>query len=47
MATILVAANGGSTKTKIIYKAYLSYTQLKEELSILVEEASWSTKRAS
>ena len=36
MATILEAANGGSTKTKIMYKAYLSYAQLKEYLSILV-----------
>jgi predicted transcriptional regulator len=37
VATILDAANGGSTKTKIMYKAYLSYAQLKEYLSILVE----------
>ena len=37
MATILDAANGGSTKTRIMYKAYLSYAQLKEYLSILVE----------
>ena len=36
MATILDAVNGGSTKTKIMYKAYLSYAQLKEYLSILV-----------
>jgi predicted transcriptional regulator len=34
---ILEAANGGSTKTKIMYKAYLSYAQLKEYLSILIE----------
>ena len=34
---ILQAANGGSTKTKIMYKAYLSYAQLKEYLSILIE----------
>jgi predicted transcriptional regulator len=37
VATILDAANGGSTKTKIMYKAYLSYTKLKEYLTILVE----------
>ena len=37
MATILDAAKDGSTRTKIMYKAYLSYTQLKEYLSILVE----------
>ena len=37
VATILDAANGGTTKTKIMYKAYLSYAQLKEYLSVLVE----------
>jgi predicted transcriptional regulator len=37
VATILEAANGGLTKTRIMYKAYLSYAQLKEYLSILVE----------
>ena len=36
MATILEAANGGATKTRIMYKAYLSYAQLKEYLSILI-----------
>ena len=35
VAMILEAANGGATKTKIMYKAYLSYTQLKEYLSFL------------
>ena len=34
---ILEAANGGSTKTKIMYKAFLSYAQLKEYLAVLVE----------
>jgi predicted transcriptional regulator len=34
---ILEAANGGTTKTKIMYKAYLSYAQLKEYLSVLIE----------
>jgi predicted transcriptional regulator len=34
---ILEAANGGATKTKIMYKAFLSYAQLKEYLSVLVE----------
>ena len=33
---ILDAANGGATKTKIMYKAFLSYAQLKEYLAILV-----------
>jgi predicted transcriptional regulator len=37
VSQILDAANGGSTKTKIMYRAYLSYAQLKEYLSILVE----------
>jgi predicted transcriptional regulator len=34
---ILEAANGGATKTKIMYKAYLSYQQLKEYLAMLSE----------
>jgi predicted transcriptional regulator len=37
VAKILDAANGGETKTKIMYKAFLSYGQLKEYLSILIE----------
>jgi predicted transcriptional regulator len=37
VSQILDAAIGGSTKTRIMYKAYLSYAQLKEYLSILVE----------
>ena len=32
---ILEAANGGATKTRIMYKAFLSYAQLKEYLSML------------
>ena len=32
---ILEAANGGATKTKIMYKAFLSYVQLKEYLVVL------------
>ena len=35
---ILEAANGGgATKTKIMYKAFLSYAQLKEYLTVLLE----------
>ena len=34
---ILDAANGGTTKTKIMYKAFLSYAQLKEYLAVLIE----------
>ena len=37
VAMILNAANGGETKTKIMYFAFLSYGQLKEYLSILIE----------
>ena len=37
ISMILDAANGGATKTKIMYKAMLSYNQLKEYLSILIE----------
>ena len=37
---ILDAANGGgggATKTKIMYRAYLSFTQMKEYLRVLTE----------
>ncbi len=37
VSIILDAANGGATKTKIMYNAYLSYNQLKEYLSVLIE----------
>ena len=38
VAMILEAANkGGTTKTKIMYIAFLSYNQVKEYLSILIE----------
>jgi predicted transcriptional regulator len=38
VSSILDAANGGrATKTKIMYKSFLSYVQLKEYLSILIE----------
>jgi len=37
VSMILEAANGGATKTKIMYKAFLSYAQLREYLSVLVE----------
>jgi predicted transcriptional regulator len=36
-AQILEAANGSATKTKIMYKAFLSYAQLKEYLTVLIE----------
>jgi predicted transcriptional regulator len=37
VSNILDAANGKATKTKIMYKAFLSYPQLKEYLSVLTE----------
>jgi predicted transcriptional regulator len=37
VGNILDAANGGATKTKIMYIAFLSYNQLKDYLSILIE----------
>ena len=37
VGNILDAANGGATKTKIMYIAFLSYNQLKEYLSVLIE----------
>ena len=37
VSSILDAANGRATKTKIMYIAFLSYNQLKEYLSVLIE----------
>ncbi len=37
LGNILDATNGGATKTKIMYAAFLSYAQLKEYLSILID----------
>ena len=34
---MLQAATGGATKTKIMYKAFLSYAQLKEYLAVMLE----------
>jgi predicted transcriptional regulator len=36
-SNILEAANGGATKTKIMYRAFLSYAQLKEYLAVLIQ----------
>jgi predicted transcriptional regulator len=36
VSSILDAANGRATKTKIMYIAFLSYSQLKEYLSVLI-----------
>ena len=35
---ILEAADGGATKTKIMYKAFLSFAQLRDYLSLLIEK---------
>ena len=37
VALILEAANGGATRTKIMYKAFLSFVHLKGYLSMLLE----------
>ena len=37
LGMILEAANGSATKTRIMYKAFLSYAQLREYLSVLIE----------
>jgi predicted transcriptional regulator len=37
LATMLEVANGRATKTKIMYNAYLSYNQLKDYISVLIE----------
>jgi predicted transcriptional regulator len=38
-SNILEAANGGATKTRIMYKAFLSYEQLKEYLAMLTQNS--------
>jgi predicted transcriptional regulator len=37
VAMILDATNGGTTKTKIMYNVMLTYNQLKNYLSIMIE----------
>ena len=37
VSMILEAGNDGATKTRIMYKAFLSFAQLREYLSLLVE----------
>jgi predicted transcriptional regulator len=39
VCNILDATNGGATKTKIMYAAFLSYAQLKEYLSVLIDNS--------
>jgi predicted transcriptional regulator len=38
ISQILEAANGGMTKTKIMYAALVSYDQMKENLAALTEK---------
>jgi predicted transcriptional regulator len=47
VSQILEAANGGTTKTKIMYKAYLSYAQLKEYLSMMLENGLIEHERST
>lgn len=37
VSQILETANGGTSKTKIMYGAFLSYAQLKDYLAVLLE----------
>ena len=37
LATMLEVANGGTTKTKIMYSAFLNFSQLKDYLDVLIE----------
>jgi predicted transcriptional regulator len=37
LATMLEVAKGKTTKTKIMYSAFLSYNQLKDYLTIMIE----------
>ena len=38
VSLILEAANGGATKTKIMYKSYLSFAQLRDYLATFSEQ---------
>jgi predicted transcriptional regulator len=38
ISQILEAANGGASKTRIMYKAVLSYNQMKECVKLLTEK---------
>lgn len=37
VSMVLEVANDGATKTRIMYKAFLSFAQLREYLSLLIE----------
>jgi predicted transcriptional regulator len=38
ISQILEAANGGASKSKIMYKALLSYNQMKDYVELLIEK---------
>jgi predicted transcriptional regulator len=38
VSQVLEAASGGATKTKIMYRAFLSYRQMKEYVNLLTEK---------
>jgi predicted transcriptional regulator len=42
----LESARDGATKTKIMYKAFVSYAQLKEYLSVLLQNGLLSYERS-
>ncbi len=44
---ILDSVSAGATKTKIMYKAYLSYTQLKEYLAYMEDNGLISYEEGS
>ena len=47
IALLLNAANGGgATKTKLMYSAFISFNQLREYLSLMVENGLINTKKA-
>ncbi len=46
VSRLLESARDGATKTKIMYKAFLSYAQLKEYLSVLVQNGLVSYEKS-
>ena len=55
VSNILNAANGGGTRSKIMYRAFVGYNQLNEYLPVLIEnnlieyhdgtETFWTTEK--
>ena len=46
MTEVLKAANGGTTRTKLMYKAFLSYEQLREYLAFLLQKGLLTVDRS-